>query len=84
MKQHRPSILAIVEPKKPTTHLESIADQLGFSHSYSGAPINYYIWIMWKDDVQMDSSIVCLKVSLCKFKDFFLEYSRLSMLRVIV
>lgn len=51
--QHKPVILAILEPKQDGNKVSSIARKMGFPNCYHGNPDNPYIWLFWSSAVEV-------------------------------
>lgn len=53
LNQHRPSIMAILEPKQQNHKIEEFARKYGFPGYMHGGVVNNHIWIFWNHNVQV-------------------------------
>ncbi|XP_012846985.1 PREDICTED: uncharacterized protein LOC105966965 [Erythranthe guttata] len=49
--QRKPQIVAILEPKQQVNKITKIAQQIGYKNYTHGNPLNPYIWVFWRDEV---------------------------------
>ncbi|XP_012845938.1 PREDICTED: uncharacterized protein LOC105965938 [Erythranthe guttata] len=49
--QRKPQIVAILEPKQQVNKITKIAQQTGYKNYTHGNPLNPYIWVFWRDEV---------------------------------
>ncbi|KAL9684647.1 hypothetical protein QQ045_022088 [Rhodiola kirilowii] len=53
---HKPSIVAILEPKISNDRLAVLCKDLGFDHFLHGEETNNHIWLIWKDGMELDNA----------------------------
>lgn len=70
--KHTPDLLAILEPKIDGDNLPSLAAELHMPLCYHGGEENKYIWLMWKDNIDITISETHSQFLTCLIKDQFL------------
>lgn len=51
--QHKPMMIGILEPKRSGVRINEYARKLGYTGCLHGEPINTYIWIFWRLDIDI-------------------------------